>query len=70
MGAGEANAGKPALATTLWGMLYVDDAGIVSQSPEQLIMMMGVIVIVCATFGLTVSKAKTEIMCLRTKGMS
>ena len=30
---------------------------------------MGVIVVVCAAFGLTVSKAKTEIMCLRTKGM-
>ena len=30
---------------------------------------MGVIVIVCATFGLTVSEAKTEIMCLRAKGM-
>ena len=24
---------------------------------------------VCATFGLTVSEAKTEIMCLRTRGM-
>ena len=30
---------------------------------------MGVIAVVCATFGLTVSEAKTEIMCLRTKGM-
>ena len=30
---------------------------------------MGGIVIVCAAFGLTVSEAKTEIMCLRTKGM-
>ena len=30
---------------------------------------MGVIVVVCAAFGLTVSEAKTEIMCLRTKGM-
>ena len=29
---------------------------------------MGVIVVMCAVFGLTVSKAK-EIMCLRTKGM-
>ena len=25
--------------------------------------------VVCAAFGLTVSEAKTEIMCLRTKGM-
>ena len=32
-------------------------------------MMMGVIVVVCAAFGLTVSEAKTEIMCLRAKGM-
>ena len=30
---------------------------------------MGVIVVVCAAFGLTVSEAKTEIMCLRSKGM-
>ena len=30
---------------------------------------MGVIVVVCAAFGLTVSEAKTESMCLRTKGM-
>ena len=50
-------------------MLYADDAGVVSQSPEQLRKMMGVIVVVCAAFGLTVSEAKTEIMCLRVKGM-
>ena len=30
---------------------------------------MGVSVVVCAAFGLTISEAKTEIMCLRTKGM-
>ena len=30
---------------------------------------MGVIVVVCAASGLIVSDAKTEIMCLRTKGM-
>ena len=30
---------------------------------------MGVIVVMCATFGLTVSEAKTDIMCLRTKEM-
>ena len=30
---------------------------------------MGVIIVVCAAFGLTVSEAKTEIMYLRTKGM-
>ena len=27
------------------------------------------IAVVCAAFGLTVSEAKTKIMCLRTKGM-
>ena len=53
----------------LWGMLYADDAGVVSQSSEQLRNMMGVILVVCAAFGLTVSKAKTVIMCLRAKGM-
>ena len=31
---------------------------------------MGVIVVVCAAFGLTVSETKTEIMFLRAKGMS
>ena len=50
-------------------MLYADDAGVVSQLPEQLRKMMGVIVVVCAAFGLTVPEAKTEIMCLRAKGM-
>ena len=30
---------------------------------------MGAIVVVCAAFGLTVSEVKTEIMCLRAKGM-
>ena len=30
---------------------------------------MGVIVVVCVAFGLTVSEAKTEIICLRAKGM-
>ena len=50
-------------------MLYADDAGVVSQSPEQLRKMMGVIVVVCAAFDLIVSEAKTEIMCLRAKRM-
>ena len=68
-GRGEATVGELVLATPLWGMLYADDAGVVSQSPEQLKKMMGVIVVVCAAFGLTVSEAKTEIMCLRAKGM-
>ena len=51
----------------LWGMLYADDAGIVSRSSEGLERMMTVIVTACSSFGLTVSEAKTEIMCLETK---
>ena len=69
-GRGEATAGESVLATPRWGMLYADDAGVVSQSPEQLRKMMRVIVVVCAAFGVTVSEAKTEIMYLRAKGMS
>ena len=52
----------------LWGMPYADDAGIVSQSPEGLDRMMTVIVTACSAFGLTVSEAKTEMMCLQAKG--
>ena len=67
---GGATAGEPVLATSLWGMLYADDAGVVSQSPEQqLRKTMGVVVVVCAAFGLTVSEAKTGIICLRSKRM-
>ena len=50
-------------------MLIADDAGVVSQTPDQLAKMIGAIAVVCAAFGLTVSEAKTETMCLRTKGM-
>ena len=64
----EATAGGSVLATPLWDMLYADNAGVVSRLPEQLRKMMEVIVVVCAVFGLTVSEAKTEIMCLRAKG--
>ena len=35
-GRGKATAGESALATPLWGMLYADDAGVVSRSPKQL----------------------------------
>ena len=66
---GEATAKESVLATPLWGMLYADDAGVVSRSAEQLRKMIGVIVVVCAAFDLTVSEAKTEVMCLRAKGM-
>ena len=68
-GRGEATAGESVLATPLWGMLYADDAGGVSRSPEQPRKTMEVIVVVCAAFGLTVSEAKTEIMCSRAKRM-
>ena len=51
-------------------MFCADDAGVVLQSPAQLRSMMGVIiVVVCTAFGLSVSEANTEIMCLRTKRM-
>ena len=56
-------------AKALWGMLYADDAGIVSRSPESLEKMMSVIVRVAGEFGLMVSKPKTEIMCMLSKGM-
>ena len=68
-GRGKATVGKSVPATPLWGMLYADDAGVISQSPEQFRKMMRVIVVVCAASGLTVSEAKTEIMCSRAKGM-
>ena len=51
------------------GYAYADDVGVVSQSPEQLRKMMGVIVVVCAAFGLTISEAKIKIMYLRAKWM-
>ena len=55
--------GEQVLATSLKGMLYVDDAGVVSQSPKQLREMMGVIVVVPVAFGLTASEATSEVMC-------
>ena len=54
---GEITAGEPTPATSLWGMLYADDAGVVSKAPEQLRKIMDVIVTVCVTFGLTISEA-------------
>ena len=47
-----------------WGMLYADDACIVSRSPQGLAKMMEVIVEVCRAFALTVSAKKTETMCM------
>ena len=48
----------------VWGMLYADDAYILSQSPQGLAKMMTVIAKVCRAFALTVSVKKTEIMCM------
>ena len=55
---------KPTLA-----MLYADDAGIVSRSSNSLAKCLTIIVAVCASFGLKVSEAKMETMCLIMKGM-
>ena len=46
----------------VWGMLYADDGGVVSTSPRGLTRLMGVIVVACLEFGLTVSEKKTETM--------
>ena len=62
-------AGELVLEPTLWSMLCVDDAGVVSKLSEQLRKMMEAIVVVCAAFGLAVSEAMTETMCLHTKEM-
>ena len=48
------------------GMLYADDAEIVSRSPAGLARMMTVIVEVFGAFGLTVSEKKTETLLMRT----
>ena len=50
-GRGVAISGEPVLETSLWGMLYADDTGIVSQSPEWLRKIMRVIVAVWAASG-------------------
>ena len=49
----------------VWGMLYADDAGIVSRSPAGLTRMMTVIMEVFSAFGLTVSEKKTETLLMR-----
>ena len=58
------------MKTSLRVMLRADDTGAVSQSPGGLRKTIGVIVVVCAAFGFAVSETKTEMMCLRTKGVS
>ena len=52
------------LRRAVWGMLYADDACIVSQSPQGLVKMMEVIVEIRQAFTLTVSAKKTETMCM------
>ena len=46
----------------VWGMLYADDAGVVSTSPRGLTRMVGIIVVACQEFGLIMSEKKTEAM--------
>ena len=48
----------------IWGMLYADDACIVSRLPRGLGRMMAVFVEVFGAFGLTISESKTETMCM------
>ena len=48
-------------------MLYADGAGIVSRSLVGLERMMAVILTACSASGLTISEAKTKIMCLQTE---
>ena len=48
----------------VWGMLYADDACIVSRSLQGLAKMMEAIVNVCRVFALTLLAKKTETMCM------
>ena len=48
----------------VWGMLCADDAGIASPSPSGLEKLTTVMT-ACSAFGLTISKAKTEVLCHR-----
>ena len=49
----------------VWGMLYADDAGVVSRSQEGLTRMMTTIVEVFGEFGLTMSEKKTDTLLMR-----
>eukprot|EP00752_Nemacystus_decipiens_P010711 g9538.t3 len=52
----------------VWGMLYADDAGVVSKSAEGLGRMMTIIIVeVFREFGLTVSETKTLTLVMRVK---
>ena len=50
----------------IWGMLYANNACIVSRSPRGLGRMMAIFVEVFGTFGLTISESKTQTMCMPT----
>ena len=52
------------VSRAVWGMLYANNACIVSRSPRALAKIMEVFVHVCDAFGLTVSEKKTETMCM------
>ena len=70
-GGGGVTAGEPVLTMPPWGMLYADNAGVVSQSTDQLRGMIGMIVVVYAAFGFfTVSEVKTEIISYVRRGCS
>ena len=60
--------GKEEEVQRLWGVLYGGDASIASRSSKGLGRMLAVIMTACSVLGLTVSEAKTEIVCLRIKG--
>ena len=49
---------------TMWGMLYADDACIVSRSPQGLAKMMEIMVEIFRAFALTVSVKKKDTMCM------
>ena len=57
-------AGYDCVHRAVWGMLYANDACIVSRSPPGLAKMMETIVEVCRAFALAVSAKKTDTMCM------
>lgn len=54
----------------MWGMLYADDATIVSRSSQEVAKIVAVIVKICQAFGLTLtlSAKKTETICMSGRG--
>ena len=69
-GAGRVEEPLACVRRALCGMLYADDAGIVSKSTEKLAKMMTVIVTVFKAAGLTVSENKTGAMLLQTRDLA